>query len=813
MSTEVRKRFEAGTATEVGPYEHWVFGGGALYETSPTYDADVEAHVAIAEWREPVPIGGLESELQSGTSPVDTTVDAAAGTSSVEDGSEVPTTTAFSAILAPPERLTGRLRFLPLVLETETNGIAPRDRDAVFMSFLSAVKDFRTSQDGDPGSEPTPKDADGDGRADDLEGLPATIRVNLPLAPDALNEAYFKTGGHWDTSVPSEETTDETLFVVGVIDDGLPFAHAAFLGEGNRTRVDHCWIQAARGSGANSVPFGAELTGGGIDALRAEHSQETPEADASVAVTDEDAVYADPASFATSDDEEIGRNIFRNYTHGAHVMERAAGFVPEDFGYEERDRVRVVGVQLPRGSLRDTTGFGKDVFILSGIHYVLDRAERIARARGATKVELLINVSLGVSGGPKNGRAQLERAIDDVVAAYRNPPPGETASRFTDIRVVMPSGNDFAARLNAELPMPEEGETGSFQWRVQPNDRTASYLELWMDDPGSDLAEVEAGLTLSITMPDGEAASFELRGLENAETGAMHPTIRVAPLTSGGETIGQVSLDRYAGRLRYMVILAPTAHEPLPGSDLRPTAPAGLWTIALERTGAGTTPAGATIDCRIQRDEDPAGTRNGGRQSYFDHAAEAIDDPHVYPTHDRRGRRVPPDPASYPATEEHDPQPGRARITGFGSMNGWATRFEGDPKHRIAVGGFVGERVSVDPRSGSAGRAVEPSTYSGAGSSDPNGRPRVDHAAQSDRSVALAGVRGAGTRSGATTVIVGTSAAAPAYLRSRVLQGLGSFQGHVEPRTARLGAAVKFARKPREESQAQTRPAPAPTDL
>jgi len=541
------------------------------------------------------------------------------------------------------------------------------------------------------------------------------------------------------------ENDDLALVIVGVIDDGLPFAHENFFesdagsSTSRTTRIDYCWLQGSDSRSANAltiaddkaVAFGKELTGAAIDKLIVKHG------------ADEDDIYADQTSGAMTSDPDTARNIFQAYTHGAHVMETACGFKPEDEGYDDRDAVRIVGVQLPRTALQDTSGFGKEPFILSAVHYILDRASRIAakvKAEDGLKdrdVVVLINLSLGITGGPKNGKSLIERTLDDTIEAFVRD------STFREVKIFLPSGNNYASQMATEVDLNSTNRAANVEWHIQPNDRTPSFVEFWFDSE-SDISQVANFLSLSLVSPNGTEINFP-KG--NVQAGRWI----IEPIKLGETVIGQMSLDRSADRYRFMIILAPTEYDQGDVDQALPIVPPGTWLVKFWLADVAKNDA-IKLQGVIQRDEDPAGTGTGGRQSYFG-TTPSGDKKDVYRTHDEMGRRI--------AQVDHTPSAGKFSISGFRTINGWATKNGTTSRHSVA--GFTGAKNL-------AGNliALEPATYSAAGSRDAS-EPKIDSSALSNRSIVLSGVAGSGTRSGSTQILVGTSAASPSRLRNYLL--------------------------------------------
>ena len=69
------------------------------------------------------------------------------------------------------------------------------------------------------------------------------------------------------------------------------------------------------------------------------------------------------------------------------------------------------------------------------------------------------------------------------------------------LRVVLPSGNSYLARIHAQLSFAAGPPTRNLQWRVQPDDRTPSFLEIWLPSPCPD--PLNSRITLTVTSPTG----------------------------------------------------------------------------------------------------------------------------------------------------------------------------------------------------------------------------------------------------------------------------------------------------------------------
>jgi hypothetical protein len=210
--------------------------------------------------------------------------------------------------------------------------------------------------------------------------------------------------------------------------------------------------------------------------------------------------------------------------------------------------------------------------------------------------------------------------------------------------------------------------------------------------------------------------------------------------------IGQVSAEQHRPRCwRVLVVTVPSEPEDpeLPGIE------AGARTIRITRAGKQASTLKDPIRCWIQRDSDPTTLRSGARQSYFDDPEDVRYDPGDL--FHKRGRLI---SEASGALREKDTR--AALVRRFGSLSGLAAI-----PSAIAVAGF-----RLGAGSDAALKQARPAPYSCAGTQR-NLRPevRVSCASMSDRSKVLAGTVAAGVRSGARSILNGTSAAAPFVAR------------------------------------------------
>jgi hypothetical protein len=481
--------------------------------------------------------------------------------------------------------------------------------------------------------------------------------------------------------------------VIGIIDDGLAFAHERFRNK-LATRVEFWWLQdGTYWKGPSNLFYGRELGKADIDTLMKQCS--------SAGLVDEDEVY-----------QRAGLNDFTfdshksaawRLSHGTHVMDLACGYDSA----QGRDDRPIVVVQLPARVTADTSGADLRPYAAEAIDYILSCADRIAQARGVGILPVVINLSYGTIGGPHDGTSPFERFIDRRVAQRR--------ARGSTLDVIIPSGNSHLSRCHAEIAFANPGATADLPWRIQPDDQTPSFLDIWLPPSSSagasriKLKIKPPGGNTSQYIEEGSKALLEWRDASGNVYCQAHYTFFPAPTARG----------------RFRIRTRPTATV----ESSTAVAPAGIWTIRLKNKSLSPREA---VQAWIQRDESLYGHPLRGRQSYFD-------DP-LYERFDNAGRDVEIDLTRSPVR--------RAQL-----LNSLATG-----RDTVVVGGYVRESRA-------------PCKYSAAGPvTTPRGvqvPPRIgpDALIVSDDSLSHGGVLAAASRSGGVVAMNGTSVAAPQIAR------------------------------------------------
>lgn len=553
------------------------------------------------------------------------------------------------------------------------------------------------------------------------DGSAGRVFVSRPLPNDALCVSNKMSKDKLDHGNPPTEG-EKTPVIVGIIDEGLAFAHERFRSSLKSSRVQFAWLQdASCAGGVDGFGYGRELTKHNIDQLLALH-----ESDGSV---DEDAVYRDAGA---ADFSRPGhKSLSWRTAHGTHVMDLAAGFSmtddPNDESTEElnRDDVHIICVQLPTSTVAETSGLGLEKFYVDALRYIYDRASEITHNGKALPV--VTNFSSGVRGGPRDGSSFLEAYVDKLV---------ENRNKTAPTLAVLPAGNAHLTQSHAKLrlaPKSSKGFSKSVKWRVQADDRSFSYVEFWLP-PNIEYSEKPL-VELRITTPRGyESPSLGAR-IDMGEGmtiigGAGNNSIVLHADQNEEDIVCKAYFQPVASmskndksRGRFLIALAPTeflsgeAGGELPGT----LAPVGDWTITLENTSDDD----IVVNGWIHWDDAPITYSRTGRQSYF--------------TDDKYQRF---DPVSGDVFQQDDTE---SVVKRSGTINGLAT---GDQP--IVVGGYHY-------------REGRPADYSSADFEGMTQNP--DFMAVCEDSNVQFGVLGAGTRSGSRVALNGTSVAAPQATR------------------------------------------------
>lgn len=254
--------------------------------------------------------------------------------------------------------------------------------------------------------------------------------------------------------------------VIGVIDDGFPFAHPALtrtVSGTASTRLAALWDQnprpdfGARARVPDALGYGAVVDRAAMDAAL---------------------LAAGSASGAqTRCYTAIGYGaVARRRTHGAHVIGLAAGHADwlttrmaadsamglDGAASQQAQQADILAVQLPRELLDSPSRGAVSRAVLDGLVWMLglcpDRELRVAVPYGSTL-------------GPHDGSSLVERCLEAVLH--------EAAGRLT---LYMPAGNSARWALHARPTAATPAGAVSLRWRLPTGSEAASFVELWAPD-------------------------------------------------------------------------------------------------------------------------------------------------------------------------------------------------------------------------------------------------------------------------------------------------------------------------------------------
>jgi hypothetical protein len=532
-------------------------------------------------------------------------------------------------------------------------------------------------------------------------------RVELSLPLKTLAAAS-------DTLAERSPKGDEFLapILIGVIDDGCPFAAAQFLSGASGTRVWAIWDQNQHkepvpikdsnghpclfGQTLSDFNYGLEFQRDSIPAVGGSpkqmglnewiQSHATP-----TGSIDEDGCYAD-AGFST---------LRFRASHGAHVTDVLAGRFPTSSrisqdrldpptwkaGTDPASVADVVFVQFPENCIRDSTGVWLKAYVVDGIRYILSCADK------KNIDTVIVNISYGPTTGPHNGTAVLEEALTALVEEF------DGTTNTPKLEIVLAAGNSYLTEGHVHfIGEKEQPVSLEWTWRLPPDNTALCFAEVWMNN--ADACDV----TVTLTSPSG--VTF-------ASTTATAPAGVDGPLGWGSDdTMWRLQVE-------------PTVAGP------GVVAEHGDYTIKV----AGVRQH-AEVHAYVARTDPNMDVFTGAKLSYF-----------VDPNWERT--RSAEASCTY-VDGEFDKT--ASLVYRYGTLNGIATAR--DQSVQVA-GGYMLANRRKSPYSSAGPARNGPLTL----------RKGPDYLMFCDESYALEGVPAGGNRSGAVFRLIGTSAAAPQLAR------------------------------------------------
>ncbi|YBV93567.1 S8 family peptidase (plasmid) [Bacillus sp. PK9-021] len=301
-----------------------------------------------------------------------------------------------------------------------------------------------------------------------------SLKATRPVKP-LLNKTIEEIGARNDLLPPgAAKDHGGQGIVVGIVDFGCDFVHRNFRNQDGSTRVLAFWEQGAENVTGSSVKDGRVYTRDEIN-----NALNSPQ-------PYENLGYPSSGPFPSNPSDP------REYAHGTHVMDIAAGngrgtgipgvapnadlvFVEpalNDISWGKSDVVNSM--------------FGDSKQLLDAVKFIFDTAgER----------PCVINISLGTNGGPHDGTSHVEQGIDGLVMEKPNR------------SVIIAASNSFNDGIHTEGLVPQ-GDSIDLHWQVKNRDFTFNELEIWYNS--------EDEFLLEVITPDGESVG-KIKLEENAK--------------------------------------------------------------------------------------------------------------------------------------------------------------------------------------------------------------------------------------------------------------------------------------------------------
>jgi subtilisin family serine protease len=331
---------------------------------------------------------------------------------------------------------------------------------------------------------------------------------------------------------------------IGIIDFGIQFALSIFRNADGTTRIQEIWDQSSDMSPEHPNPYGY-----GRIYSRDEINRALLEKDPYLAL-----------GYRPSQIDSVGA------THGTVVGGIAAGspFVTS----QGEIRGVATGAELIVVCLASEYTGG--LHNLGDSVTALEAAHRIINAAGDSPC--VINMSLGSSGGAKDGSSLVVQALDNLLISRDG------------LACCMSNGNYRQAKTHTHTRL-RPGISKSFRWLVDRADRTPNELEIWY--PGSDR------ITISLESP-GRIHTF---------TASLGEKV---PIVINGQRVGCI----------YNREKDPLNGDNVGDAFLYTNAPSGLWNVVLKAVDV----VDGRVHLNVERD---SGDPHNQSRFYEDDAKES----------------------------------------------------------------------------------------------------------------------------------------------------------------------------------------------
>lgn len=428
------------------------------------------------------------------------------------------------------------------------------------------------------------------------------VRLQLGFSrTPRLGNDLFDSPGHGLQETPPHEATKNAWYlnskvILGVLDDGCPFAHRAMRHSSDTTRVLALWNQSAYDPqkpppGGWTLPpnsvfapntYGLELTHQAMNAALARHNR--------AGCVDEEALYTalDMRNAARQRSSHVALVLPLMACAGPDVAARPSTQAEEQscltyWGQDQASVAPLIAVQLPRELIRVSSGRWMGVQILDGLRYVMSVVD--ALYKGAPSPIVVVNISYGAIAGPHDGTGIVEEAMQEltktlfkdrlaIVLAAGN--AHGSARRFDQDQGYLPSGVHSSEKHLDQRP-------ALFTLWVPPEKSRETYLELWF--------------SRRLTEHDKVSVQVECEDQQGIQINVQMDEMKFWSDQSGKTAVGLVALRRPAlSKTRSMALLVLAGTEA--ASDA-PIVPSGRWRITVTAEGS----PDYSVQAWVERDE------------------------------------------------------------------------------------------------------------------------------------------------------------------------------------------------------------------
>ncbi len=381
-----------------------------------------------------------------------------------------------------------------------------------------------------------------------LHSMKEVKRVELGMPLQVQRGKARSKGLVTSANSPVESVVvSDGILLIGVIDNGCPFAHEAFRDVTGGTRVLSIWDQDIRPDfDTNGPPQGFSY---GRYVPRKKLNVMMNAARAANGVINENVCY-----------ENAGYDIMRlAQSHGSHTLGLAGGM----FSYpalNEQSAVKVgktklvdlaaksdlVFVQLPRQVVQAPTRGSITMHVLNGLRHIVACA-------GKNVQTIVAVVDYGSDLGPHDAGSMFEKAVDQLV--------DEVKKSGRSLVVLFPVGNGRQDRRHAGVTNTATATQHLSIW-MPPSNEVAVFSEIWFQKP---ITSVE----IAMATPTELIASASKVKLGQTQC-----------IENFGYSVAviDVSLDSGTGQACVLIRIAPTRYS----EAKYPSAEDGRWPLSIK---------------------------------------------------------------------------------------------------------------------------------------------------------------------------------------------------------------------------------------